>query len=214
MFHILHLIYTFRFDISDIILCKYQQGSLYELPVPNQTVDCIVGVMIAQFIDIPLFFEEAKRVLKPGGVLLFHGKDSPRVAEIQRETECKSESETNTTAKELNQRFVDTKTKLFSGLFHDRAHFNPLRYRNIPPLHPGLEASRKEWSSSCWSTVPELADYMLTYSAAGKYCVKHGITTHQLREKLIGMLSCGEEVGRFRLQADRFTWCSANKESS
>jgi len=187
---------------------EYHQASVYELPVPNHSVDCIIGVMIAHFIDFQKFFEEAKRVLKPGGVLLFHGKSSPRVVEIERETEYKSENETKTTVSDLNRRIVDIKTKLFSGLFHDRTFFNPLKYTNIPSLYPEQEASRQEWTASSWFSVPQLADYMLSWSAAGKYCAKHGMKSTELRGKLVEMLRCGDEgIGRMRCESDRFTWC-------
>ena len=188
---------------------SFRQGSIYELPVPNRSVDCILGVMIAQFIDLPQLFEEAKRVLKPGGALVFHGKCDFKVVEIERETEYKSESETATTVSELNQRIFHIRTELFSGLFHDRTTFNPHKYTNIPPLYPNQEAARKEWKTSYWSTIPQLADYILTWSAAGKYCVKHSVSSGELRGKLVEMLGAVGVV-RVRCEADKFTWCSVN----
>ena len=185
------------------------QGSLYELPVADSSVDCIIGVMIAQFIDLPQLFEEAKRVLKPGGVLLFHGKGSPKVVQIERETE--TESETDTTISQLNERISYIKTGLFAGLFHDRTHFNPQKYSNIPPLHEDQDIKREEWISSRWTTLPVLADYMLTWSAAGKYCDKHGLSSGELKEKMIEVMKGGDNgMCSVRCEADRFTWSACH----
>ena len=186
---------------------------MYELPLADSSIDCIIGVMIAQFIDLPKLFEEAKRVLKPGGVLLFHGKGSPKVVQIERETETKSETET--TISDLNERIAYIKTGLFAGLFHDRTYFNPHKYSNIPPLHADQEIARVEWTSPRWTTLPDLADYMLTWSAAGKYCAKHGISSSELRRKMIEVLEGGDKgVCRVRCEADRFTWTARHVTGS
>ena len=191
------------------------QGSVYSLPVSDNTVDCIFGVMIAQFLDLPLFFKEVDRVLKPGGVLIFHGKSPCRI----------TETEGAVTTSEVNHRIVHIKSKLFEGLWHDRTFFNPLKYTNIPDLYP--DSNCTEWIADPFSNLPATqnndsdqkqsssyinlgvyVDYMLTFSAAGKYCVREGMTFDQLKVKLLDMLSEGVEAIRLRCEYDVFIWYS------
>ena len=180
--------------------------------MPDNSVDCIIGVMIAQFIDLTLFYKEVDRVLKHGGVIIFHGKSPFRITETGSET----------TALALNQRIVNVKNELFAGLWHDRTYFNPHKYTNLPDLYPNC--CRKEWLiSDPFGTVPDniasknkgyydlvkYVDYMLTFSASGKYCLKEGVTFEELKEKLLEMLRGGANRIRFKCEYDAFVWHSA-----
>ena len=53
---------------------RYYQGSVYEIPVEDNSVDCVFGQMIIQFLDIPKFYKEVLRVLKPDGALVLYAK--------------------------------------------------------------------------------------------------------------------------------------------
>jgi ubiquinone/menaquinone biosynthesis C-methylase UbiE len=67
--------------------CRFETGSVYELPLADGSVDAVFGhTILMQFRDIGPVLEEVKRVLKPGGLVgfreidvgasLFHSEES------------------------------------------------------------------------------------------------------------------------------------------
>lgn len=74
-------------DISETQLAKaekrhnieYMKFRAEQPPFANESIDLITVGQAIHWFDIPLFFKEAKRVLKPGGVLAFWGYGLIRV---------------------------------------------------------------------------------------------------------------------------------------
>jgi ubiquinone/menaquinone biosynthesis C-methylase UbiE len=56
--------------------CRFETGSVYDLPLPNHGVDAVFGhAILMQFRDPDPILAEIKRVLKPGGLVGFREVD-------------------------------------------------------------------------------------------------------------------------------------------
>jgi ubiquinone/menaquinone biosynthesis C-methylase UbiE len=56
--------------------CRFETGSVYELPLADDSVDAVFGhTILMQFSDAEPVLEEVKRVLKPGGIVGFREID-------------------------------------------------------------------------------------------------------------------------------------------
>ena len=60
---------------------EYVQGDAYALPVRDNTVDIITIAQTMHWLDENAFFAEAKRALRPGGVLCVLGYSVPRLTD-------------------------------------------------------------------------------------------------------------------------------------
>ncbi|MGE5693881.1 MAG: phthiotriol/phenolphthiotriol dimycocerosates methyltransferase [Candidatus Sericytochromatia bacterium] len=50
---------------------EFVQGDAENLPFPDQSFDAVINVEASSYYDLPRFFAEVKRVLRPGGHLLY-----------------------------------------------------------------------------------------------------------------------------------------------
>lgn len=56
--------------------CRFETGSVYELPIPDDSVDAVYGhTILMQFSDLDPVLAEIRRVLRPGGVIGFREID-------------------------------------------------------------------------------------------------------------------------------------------
>ena len=80
---------------------EYVEGSAENLPVETGTVDLVTTNTAAHWFDLPQFFQEVKRVLKPSGCLAITGYDTPTLRFIpQKSDDALAQKATN-----LSRRF-------------------------------------------------------------------------------------------------------------
>ena len=56
---------------------QYLEGNAENLPLASRSVDFLASTMAAHWFDLPQFFKEAERVLKPSGCLAIIGYGDP-----------------------------------------------------------------------------------------------------------------------------------------
>ena len=66
---------------------EYVEGSAENLPIETGTVDLVTTNSAAHWFDLPQFFQEVERVLKPSGCLAITGYDIPTLRFIPRESD-------------------------------------------------------------------------------------------------------------------------------
>ncbi|XP_074655249.1 putative methyltransferase DDB_G0268948 [Tubulanus polymorphus] len=57
----------------------YQVKDAYSLPVKDSSTDLVTSAMAAHWFDLPKFYEEVRRILKPGGVVAIWGYKYPDI---------------------------------------------------------------------------------------------------------------------------------------
>jgi len=147
---------------------RYYQGSVYEIPVEDNSVDCVFGQMIIQFLDIPKFYKEVLRVLKPDGALVLYAKGQWKIINDN----------------DVQEWFQKLKTELYNGLWHDKTYFGACQYTNVPDLYPddcAAVKSRIELVHNKSLSIEDVINFSLTWSAAGKYRKREDISIEELK---------------------------------
>ena len=176
----------------------YYSGSVYNMPVDDGSVDCVFGQMIIQFLDIQQFYGEVIRVLKPGGALILYAKGQWKII--------------NDNA--VDEWFQTLKTDLYAGLWHDRTYFGACKYSNVPDLHPDdcdASKSRVELMHNKTLSLDDVINYSLTWSAAGKYCKREGISCKELKVLLRKRLGEVEKDKLYEVQYPGWVMCYKKK---
>lgn len=65
--------------------CRFETGSVYDLPLPDHSMDAVFGhTILMQFSELDPVLAEVKRVLKPGGLVGFREIDLDGASTIRR----------------------------------------------------------------------------------------------------------------------------------
>uniref|UniRef100_F7B763 Methyltransferase type 11 domain-containing protein n=1 Tax=Ciona intestinalis TaxID=7719 RepID=F7B763_CIOIN len=125
----------------------YKQGIAEKLPCDNVSVDVITSGTSAHWFDRPKFYEEADRVLKPGGRLVIFGYWSPKIVPL-----CVSDGDVTRLSGVGTQLLKNTFNKL---IFHERHSHVRDKYNQIFGEIPLLNKRRFDNLSTdyTWSLV-------------------------------------------------------------
>jgi SAM-dependent methyltransferase len=119
-------------------------GSAHDLPLPDNSVDLVLGIAILHHLDLRLAAREVHRVLKPGGLAIFQEpvRNSRLLKAIRAAIPYRSEEvsdyERPLTDEELRQfasPFRDYRTRAFSLPFINLARVVPALDRHIMRLY-------------------------------------------------------------------------------
>ncbi len=122
----------------------FLSGSAHDLPLPDASIDAVMGIAILHHLDLDLAAREVHRVLKPGGVAVFQEpvRNSRLLARLRAMVPYRSEEvsdyERPLTDAELarfSSRFSHYTTRAFSLPFINLANVVPLLRRQIRPLY-------------------------------------------------------------------------------
>nr|XP_002120375.1 uncharacterized protein LOC100183251 [Ciona intestinalis] len=130
----------------------YKQGIAEKLPCDNVSVDVITSGTSAHWFDRPKFYEEADRVLKPGGRLVIFGYWSPKIVPL-----CVSDGDVTRLSGVGTQLLKNTFNKLteWNSVFHERHSHVRDKYNQIFGEIPLLNKRRFDNLSTdyTWSLV-------------------------------------------------------------
>lgn len=119
-------------------------GSAHDLPLPDASVDAVMGIAILHHLDLELAAREVHRVLRPGGVAVFQEpvRNSRLLAALRAMVPYRSEEvsdyERPLTDPELTRfgsRFTSAATRAFSLPFINLANVVPPLRRHILSLY-------------------------------------------------------------------------------
>ncbi len=119
-------------------------GSAHDLPLPDASVDAVMGIAILHHLDLELAAREVHRVLKPGGVAVFQEpvRNSRLLATLRAMVPYRSEEvsdyERPLTDAELarfGSRFTGYSTRAFSLPFINVANVVPALQRHVLGLY-------------------------------------------------------------------------------
>lgn len=119
-------------------------GSAHEIPLPDSSVDAVMGIAILHHLDLDLAAREVHRVLKPGGLAIFQEpvRNSRLLKSIRAmipyRSEEVSEYERPLTDTELHRfaaRFGDFRSRAFSLPFINLAQVVPLLKGHVRDLY-------------------------------------------------------------------------------
>lgn len=134
----------------------YSKQLAEETNFPDQHFDCITIGQAIHWFDFDKFYAEAKRVLKPNGILLVLGYGN-----IQ------------TGNKAVQQVIQKLYSEILEGYWDPERHFVDEHYQTIP--FPFVEIDRPEFQiRSTWDR-EQLLGYLKTWSAVKHYTDKHQI---------------------------------------
>jgi SAM-dependent methyltransferase len=134
---------------------EYRVSTAYESGLSDSSVDAVTVAQAIHWFDHDLFYAEARRVLRPRGVVVVWGYgdpviDDPRLDRI---------------VHDYNRGTIETYWRPERNLILDGLRTISFPFREI--ASPSLTMER-EW------TLGELAGYMRTWSATAAYAEKHG----------------------------------------
>ena len=158
----------------------FLQGGGEALPVESASADIITVVQAVHWFDLPAFFKEAERVLKPGGVLGLV---------CYPHYEVPSSPTMNVAMKHVFFEFL--------GPYFFRPTMKHLeeRYANI--IIPFGANTRTSLQLSCKQTYDELVYSVSAWSGFQNYCEKHELTDEE------GIQMVENAMGKFIEDTDR-----------
>ena len=118
---------------------EYVEGSAENLPIETDTVDLITANTAAHWFDLPQFFQEVKRVLKPSGCLAITGYCDPTLRFIPR----KSDDALAQKATNLSKSFYQKCARGVPAHIRTMKHFSE-RYKDIYEAIPFLTKERND----------------------------------------------------------------------
>lgn len=133
----------------------YRVANAYESGLPDSSVDAVTVAQAIHWFDHGPFFQEAKRVMRAGAVIVVWGYgdpviDNPRLDRI---------------VHNYNRGTIESYWRPERNLILDGLRTILFPFDEIPSPVMTME---REW------TLPELAGYMRTWSATASYAEKHG----------------------------------------
>ncbi len=134
---------------------EYRVATAYESGLTDASVDAVTVAQAIHWLDHALFYSEARRVLRPDGVIVIWGYgdpviDDPRLDKI---------------VHDYNRGTIESYWRPERDLILAGLRTIPFPFREIAP--PSFTMER------AW-TLPELAGYMRTWSATASYAEAHG----------------------------------------
>ncbi len=134
---------------------NYAVAAVEMIPLRSQSVDLVTVAQALHWFDLACFYDEARRILAPGGAIAVWGYgdpilDDPRLNDIvhryNRET--------------IESYWMPERMILLDG------------YATMP--FPFREVEQPEFSLKCDWTLAELCGYLRTWSATAAYAAAHG----------------------------------------
>lgn len=159
---------------------EYKVATAENTGLQDQSVDLLTAATAVHWFDLPRFFEEARRVLKPGGILATwtycHTDISPEINVI-------TEGYALETIREF---WKPQHTLVFEG--YQTIDF-PFALQPCPDFH-----SEKDWNSE------QLLNYFMSWSSSQAYLKETGTPpVDQIREKLEAAWGTGSRQVRWPL---------------
>lgn len=134
--------------------------------LPEASIDMVTVAQAAHWFDLPAFYNEARRVLRPGGVIALWGYERLRVPEA------------------ISATVAEFYEHTLAGCWPPERHWVENAYRDLPfpfstlPVPPIV--MQADWR------LDQLLGYFSTWSAVRRYCDRHGHDPlPALAEKLI-----------------------------
>ena len=95
---------------------RYCEGSAESIPVEDHSVDLVLAGAAAHWFDLPKFFEEVKRVLKPDtGCLVMIGYHAPELRVISNPDPVRA-AKSQQLLKSWIEKFAENQTQILSGI--------------------------------------------------------------------------------------------------
>lgn len=148
---------------------SYRLGTVEEqlAKMSDSSVACITSAQAAHWLDIPVFYKEVKRVLKPGGVLALwtYGLNTlPKHPTAQARVEHLYHNV-------LGDVYWDARRKLVENEYRDV----PLMSETFPEDFDGQRISAKELDIVQEITGEMLIGYLRSWSGYNSYCTKNKV---------------------------------------
>jgi ubiquinone/menaquinone biosynthesis C-methylase UbiE len=112
-------------------------GSAHDVPLPDNSVDMVLGIAILHHLDLELAAREVHRVLKPGGVAIFQEpvRNSRVLAAIRGAIPYRSEE-----VSDYERPLTDAELRRFASRFRDyHARAFSLPFINLAQVVPALQ---------------------------------------------------------------------------
>ena len=135
---------------------EYSVARAESIPIPDLSVDLVTAAQALHWFDAPAFFDEARRVLVPGGAIAVWGYGDPIM-----DTDALHETVRAFNRGTLEEYWFAERQLLLDG------------YRTIP--FPFEEVILPPQQLEVRWTLAELAGYLRTWSSTARYAAERGI---------------------------------------
>ncbi|RPI81702.1 MAG: class I SAM-dependent methyltransferase [Chloroflexi bacterium] len=159
---------------------EYRQEKSENVSLPDASCDLVTVAVAVHWFDLPLFYQEVWRVLKPGGVLAVWGYSELQITP------------------EIDKIILEYQYEVLDGYWPDGIHYLFEKYRTLP--FPFQELPHPEFNMTTHWNLDELTGFLASWSAAQKYMEAKG---HHPLEQIWSALSAawGDEE-----QKKEFHW--------